>query len=299
MFPDWNTDLASPTVDDRITLVYEVTIDAPLRDSRKLSLRVEPIREGGSMSERGRAVAAILRNTHASTCAFLGTLLNQSSDTAEIDDLRVKLKSLLENHRSALEYVAHYLAEKCSPVPSPRRVQFPVGDPSDDAASYSRKVSRWFPGLASQCPEVMRHLIEIQPFNTDQWLHRLSELTNFHKHRSLPTWEITAFESLILGAGDNAIRIGELGFQSVKLESGGKLIFLVGQDDCALISGPCTIDMTTTEIPTGDHRIVLERRQSQLYAVPNSPHSIAHEVWAISKNVFRTVDFICKELSCP
>jgi len=145
----------------------------------------------------------------------------------------------------------------------------------------------------------MRHLIEIQPFNTDQWLYRLSELTNFHKHRSLPTWEITAFESLILGSGDNAIRIGELGFQSVKLKSGGKLIFLVGQDDCALISGPCTIDMTTTEIPTGDHRIVLERRQSQLYAVPDSPHSIAHEVWAISKNVFRTVDFICKELSFP
>jgi len=225
------------------------------------------------MSERGRAVAAILRRIRASTSAFLGTLLTQTSDAPDLDDLRVELKNLLESHRSALEFVAHYLAEKCIPVTPPRRVQFPVGDPSDDAASYSQKVGRWFPGLASQCPGFMTHLIEIQQFNIDQWLHRLAELTNFHKHRSLPTWEVLTFKSLIFGAGANTIRIGELGLQAIKLESGRKPIFPAGQDAYAQILGTCTIDMSTTVIPGGDNRILLERRESQLHAIPGASFS--------------------------
>ena len=296
MFPDWNDDLAIPTVDDRIIAAFEVTIDKP-RLPRQIKLVVEPSSESGSMSERGKAVAAILKRTHASTAEFLNKILNPESITSDVEVLRVDLKNLLENHRSALEYVAHYMAERCSPQPRPRDVRFPVGSSSDNSATFTQKLNRWFPGLALSRPALTEYLIEIQPFNSDQWLHRLSELTNFNKHHSLSVWESSIFQSLIIRVGENAIRIGELGLQSIELKPTGKLIFPTKHGIAAEISGPCIIDITTTSIPGCNARIRIEKHQVELQNVRGASHSIAHEVWSISKNVFRAVHSICSELS--
>ena len=100
-------------------------------------------------------------------------------------ELRVELKNLLENHRSALEYVLHYLAERCTPKPAPERVQFPVAKPNDTAATFGKKLDRWFPGLSAGAPKARDHLLSIQEFNGETWLRDLANLTNFNKHHSL------------------------------------------------------------------------------------------------------------------
>jgi len=143
------------------------------------------------------------------------------------------------------------------------------------------------------------YLIEIQPFNSGQWLYRLSELTNFNKHHSLSVWESSIFQSIIIRVGDNVIRIGELGFQSIDLKSNGKLIFPTNHGIAAEVTGPCIIDMTTSSIPGCDERILVEKHQVELQQVRGASHSIAHEVWSISKNVYRAVHSICHELSKP
>jgi len=298
MHPDWNADLSAPTVDDCIVHAVELTMDqAP--PPRKFTLVVEPLNSTGSMSERGIAVATILKCTHANTAAFLNLLLNGQSVDRDGEELRVDLKNLLENHRSALEYVAHYMAEKCSPVPRPKDVQFPVAKPSDDPVTFSQKLNRWFPGLASKYPALTTHLISIQPFNAEQWLHRLSEMTNYHKHHSLPTWETAVFESIVVRVGDNALRVGELGFQSIELKPTGKILFPLDDTHAAELSGPCTLQASTEVFPMCDPRIVIEKQEVELQRIRGASHSIAHEIWTISKNVFRTVHTVCSHLSKP
>lgn len=298
MHPDWNADPSAPTVDDCIVNAFELMMDKT-PPSRKFTLVVEPPNSTGSMSERGNAVSTILKRTHANTAAFLNLLLDRQSGGRDVEDLRVDLKNLLENHRSALEYVAHYMAEKCTPVPRPKNVQFPVAKPSDDPVTFSQQLNRWFPGLASKYPALITHLISIQPFSAEQWLHRLSEMTNYHKHHSLPTWESAVFESIVVRLGDNGLRVGELGFQSIELKPTGKILFPIDDTQTAELSGPCTLDASTAVFPKCDPRIVIEKQEHELLRIRGASHSIAHEIWTISKNVFRTVHTVCSHLSKP
>jgi hypothetical protein len=152
MFPDWNDDLAIPTVDDRIFIGdHKITINKP-QQPRQVKLVVEPTSASGLMSERGKAVSAILKRTHVSTAEFLNKILKPELITGDIEDLRVVLKNLLENNRSALEYVAHYMAARCSPQPRTKDVKFPVSSSSDNSVTFAQKLNRWFPGLTSGSP---------------------------------------------------------------------------------------------------------------------------------------------------
>lgn len=299
MYPDWITDFGAPTVDDRIINAFELTVDPPPPPPRQLTLLVEPGNGTRSMSDRGNAVAAILRKTHNTTALFLNAILNNDPQKIDIESLRVDLKNLLENHRSALEYVAHYMAEKCVPIPRPKDVQFPVAKPSDDPIGFSQKLNKWFPGLSSSHPALVTYLIGMQPFNSDAWLHRLSEWTNYHKHHSLPVWELATFDSLIIHVGEDGLRVGELGFQSIELTPTGKIVFKIGNEVPAELGGPAKIDLSSTNFAVCDPRIIIERQSLDLYRLRGEHHSIAHEVWSISKNVFRAIHTICYHLSKP
>jgi len=107
------------------------------------------------------------------------------------------------------------------------------------------------------------------------------------------------FQSIIIRVGDNALRIGELGFQSIDLRTNGKLIFPISNGVAAEVIGPCIIDMSTSSIPGCDKRILIEKHQVELQQVRGASHSIPHEVWSISKNVYRAVHSICHELTNP
>src|SRR6185369_809750 len=132
-------------------------------------------------------------------------------------------KNLLENYRSALEYVAHYVADRCSPRPEPDRVQFPVATPADTVTTFEAKLDRWFPGLAASAPDVRAQLVAVQWFGGHSWLRLLADLTNFNKHHTLSPQHRSRYQSVVVRFGGTGIRFGELGLHSLEVTKGGSL----------------------------------------------------------------------------
>lgn len=98
--------------------------------------------------------------------------------------LKIDIKNLCENLRSALDYIAHDIREKHCPAANPRdRFYFPI---LPDAQAFARQANQWFPGLAAACPAVWTLLENIQPYQPGyQWLGRFNRLNNENKHGNL------------------------------------------------------------------------------------------------------------------
>src|SRR5512145_502440 len=90
-------------------------------------------------------------------------------------DLRVPVKNLMENLRSALDYMAHDIYESCcqaartaSGQPDPKNIYFPYGKTEAD---FKAGVGSSLPSLATLAPDIYKILLSIQPFACgDSWL---------------------------------------------------------------------------------------------------------------------------------
>ncbi len=83
-------------------------------------------------------------------------------------DLRVPVKNLMENLRSALDYMAHDIYESCCQStraargqPDPKNIYFPYGQTEAD---FKAGEGSSLPGLATNAPGVYQLLLSIQPF---------------------------------------------------------------------------------------------------------------------------------------
>lgn len=249
------------------------------------------------MGSHAQAIGALLQSTHTATAEFLDRYLKPDIDPSELGPLRVRLKNILENHRSVLEYTAHYLAERCSPKPSAENVQFPVAKGTDTQADFERKLNKWFPGLRTAAPHIIPHLLGIQTFAGETWLRQLADLTNFNKHHSLSEQEIGSFESVLIRYDGCGIRLGELGFRSVAIEEGGSIRFIAADGQYAEIRAPCRLDVSIVRLAMADRQIEIAREQRQLYRISGQSNSIAGTVWSIAQNVYQTVNKICASLT--
>ncbi|MBN2548376.1 MAG: hypothetical protein JXB15_04405 [Anaerolineales bacterium] len=121
------------------------------------------------------------------------TMIRQGYERALQDkslDLRVPVKNLMENLRSALDYMAHdvYIAccqavRRANGKPDPRKIYFPYGRTEED---FIKRVGDWLPNLGTNSPEVYRILLSIQPFSCgDSWLYDLCTILNTNKHDHL------------------------------------------------------------------------------------------------------------------
>ena len=105
-------------------------------------------------------------------------------------DLRVPVKNLMENLRSALDYMAHDIYECCcqaelksSGKKEPRNIYFPYGLTEED---FKSGVGRSFPNLEKYSSGVYKLLESIQPFKYgNNWLYDLCSITNEKKHDRL------------------------------------------------------------------------------------------------------------------
>jgi len=105
-------------------------------------------------------------------------------------DLRVPVKNLMENLRSALDYMAHDIYESCckagrtaSGRSDPKNIYFPYGQQEED---FRSGLGASLPGLQAAAPKVYDLLIAIQPFRcADSWLHDLCSILNTKKHDHL------------------------------------------------------------------------------------------------------------------
>jgi hypothetical protein len=108
-------------------------------------------------------------------------------------DLRVQVKNLMENFRSALDYMANDIYDHSCQAPRaavglPRpKVYFPYGRTEADVRSG---VGRSLPNLETLSPDVYALLLGIQPFRSgDSWLYDLCVILNESKHDRLTPQE--------------------------------------------------------------------------------------------------------------
>ena len=105
-------------------------------------------------------------------------------------DLRVPVKNVMENLRSALDYMAHDIYEVCcqpkraaNGLPDPKNIYFPYGRTEDD---FKSRAGSSLPGIDTASPPVYKLLVSIQPFTCgDDWLYQMCSILNEKKHDRL------------------------------------------------------------------------------------------------------------------
>jgi len=113
------------------------------------------------------------------------TTYEQSLQKHQIDaGLKVEIKNLCENLRSALDYLAHDIREKYCPTSNPKdRFYFPI---LPNAASFNGTAGSWFSGLDISAPQIWSFLESIQPYQTGfAWIGSFNKLNNENKHGDL------------------------------------------------------------------------------------------------------------------
>ena len=298
MFPNWQTELGVPTAGDDVIIKSGdiITVDTNTPKG-EFTISVQPKSLDGVLKEHAKNIELLISCNHSYTVDFLNQYINYSSESDLSGELKVKFKNILENHRSSLEYVAHYLVDYCSPRPDINRVQFPVSNLKDDESTFSTKLDKWFPGLGSKKPNIKKFLISVQHFNGETWLRDLAELSNFNKHHTLSSLEVKNFESKLIYFYDVGVRLGNLGLNSLTLEEKGKINFQASNGRCAGIYGQCQLSVNNIPTATFDREIKLLREVRPMHYISPLPNSLAHTLWAISKNVYRTVNNVCALLS--
>lgn len=93
---------------------------------------------------------------------------------------KVKVKNILENLRSALEYCAQFINQSL-PNPKSGNIFFPYGE---DETTFKGSVNKNFPQLVSTSPSLYNLLETLQPHRCgDDWLVVMCKATNEAKHK--------------------------------------------------------------------------------------------------------------------
>lgn len=123
-------------------------------------------------------------------------------------ELKVRIKNILENQRSALEYLAAQITDRDGVKGS--RTKYPL---APTAADFVASIDRSMPGVRAARPDVAAKIELVQPFQQScGWLAALRDLTNENKHQRLSpqvrkqTWQrsfrgVTWTEGVKFGAG--------------------------------------------------------------------------------------------------
>jgi len=109
---------------------------------------------------------------------------------SEISDrLLIKIKSLLDSLRSALEYCAQGLEEKYGPEKDKTKISFPYAKLSVTKEQFTknRYIENRIPGLTNSRPDIENYLLSMQHFSDPRcrWFPQFMELTNKNKHIEL------------------------------------------------------------------------------------------------------------------
>jgi hypothetical protein len=121
---------------------------------------------------------------------FLIKLKYNEALTNKKIEIRVYVKNLMENLRSALDYMAHDIYESiCKPPrassgqPDPRNIYFPY---AKNEADFKSRLNKNLPDLESISKPIHDIIFSIQPFKCgDNWLYNFCEILNHKKHERL------------------------------------------------------------------------------------------------------------------
>ena len=154
----------------------------------------------------------------------------QDLSKAKISDaLLIKIKNLLENLRSALEYCAQDLAMKYGQSVNTRKVSFPYArlDVSREKFVSKKFIENKIPGLSDNCPRAVELILAMQHFSDPRckWFPAFMDLTNTNKHIELTPHE--KFEGVQAQIGGATIIAKGIDFKGRPIESTGWSEFII------------------------------------------------------------------------
>jgi hypothetical protein len=103
------------------------------------------------------------------------------SDEKERRRFRTRVKNVLENQRSALDYLSVGITEKYG---KPKGlIYYPLAQSEQD---FAAQMDGKMPGVAAARPDIADAIKRRQPYlQTHEWLRQLNQLTREHKHNRL------------------------------------------------------------------------------------------------------------------
>jgi hypothetical protein len=150
-------------------------------------------------------IDALINEAADQLVAVRGLYQRSLTVASRLSRLQAKIKNVLENQRSALDYLAHAIVERDGKAGS--RAYFPVAKKPE---VFSDVFGGQMPGVRATRPDIEGAIEKRQPYQPGyEWLEHLVFLTNENKHRRLTpqTQEVTA--ELRGGPGGGTIGAGD------------------------------------------------------------------------------------------
>jgi hypothetical protein len=136
------------------------------------------------MTKRAGSIAALLKRCEEELRGLEAKYTEALKQQSIPPNLKIDIKNLVANLRSALDYIAADIRETCCPTADPEgRFYFPILPSESEFAGQARA---WFPGLEAVRPDVGEYLRSVQPHHAKfKWLSHLNAVNNEHKHIDL------------------------------------------------------------------------------------------------------------------
>lgn len=140
--------------------------------------------------ERFNQIHALISNSRDALIEVKG-LYGKSLSAKELDThLLIDIKNVLENLRSALDFLAKEISDSfCTPPIGKKRrdVYFPILSKTSSATDFEARMNGCFPGLQKSCPSLYSKLESYQFYASkgNEWLVQFKDLCNENKHEQL------------------------------------------------------------------------------------------------------------------
>lgn len=96
------------------------------------------------------------------------------------EEIKIDIKNIFENLRSALDYLAHDISEHLA-TSKPKILYFPI---RHSLAEFTATMAKDYPGVEGNNTDIYSILEQVQPYNKP-WLGNFNKLNNNNKHQKL------------------------------------------------------------------------------------------------------------------
>lgn len=217
---------------------------------------------------------------------------------------RTRVKNVLENHRSALDYLAVGLTNEHGSPSKSFVVYFPL---AQSPGEFPAVMESRMPGVAAAKPKIAEAIERHQPYQPgNEWLSHLNKLTREQKHNALSaqivrevfqcrvtekaTGAFVMWHGLTLEPG-KMVSVG--GIMEIRPEPGradsAPKLFEVGVPPTGFQAFGVPID-AHTQLPWADDRLDVERGPIHQWCFVNPHGAVLNELRSFHSGVIRVVN---------
>jgi hypothetical protein len=296
LWPDILSDYGVPICGDRVIMQAGVGYihmrwDQPQKSNFKLGAAPK-----GALSSD--SIKAIFVNNVRGMCEIVRECGFRSVPLEDNGSLRLRVKNLLENYRSALDYIARDIAAKCTRKPK-GKLYFPIARAGELEEDFKNRLASDYPNLDASAPNLFAYLVKIQHYHEEPWLQEFGKHVNRLKHSELTTWDTVRCVGVGIHCEGIGFRVGELGLKGIEIGENTGIKIFPSPGRCYAIRGPDSITVSTTRLADADKEILVEKREWNTFGIPGAKVSLSHYLLELDMNIRRVCTNITGCLSDP